>query len=181
MADPKRPQSMPPSSAPSSIPGRTPRTGVPQVRPSTIRDASAEAHALGGAAIARPSTLAAAGKKTVLLVDPDPALRARIRAMLASQYEVVEAKDGMEAVEMTSTMQPPALIVSDTNMPRLDGFTFAKILRNNPVMKRVPIMFVSAQHSPQHVTQALVIGVSQYLPKSTPIAQVVEKIRKIAM
>jgi CheY-like chemotaxis protein len=96
-------------------------------------------------------------------------------------YDIVEAADGMEAVELTSKMQPPALIVSDTTMPRLDGFTLAKILRNNPVMKRVPIMFVSAQHSPQHVTQALVIGVSQYLPKTTPVAQIVEKIRKIAL
>ena len=78
-------------------------------------------------------------------------------------------------------MRPPALIVSDTAMPRLDGFAFAKILRGNPVMKRVPIMFVSAQHSPQYVTQALVIGVSQYLPKTTPVAQIVEKIRKLAL
>jgi CheY-like chemotaxis protein len=178
MADPKRPMSMPPS----STPGRNPRSGhIPQVRPSTIRDATAEAHALGGGAIARPSVAASAGKKTVLLVDPDAGQRARIRAMLEPQYEVVEANDGVEATELTNQMQPPALIVSDTNLPRIDGFSFAKIVRNNPVMKRVPIMFVSAQHSPQYVTQALVIGVSQYLPKSTPIAQVVEKIRKIAM
>jgi len=178
-SEPKRPLSSPPS----TVPGRSVRPSGPpgQVRPSTIRDATTEAHALGGGAVARPAMVAKAGRKTVLLVDPDPALRARLRALLEASYDVVEAKDGMEAVEITSGMQPPALIVSDTAMPRLDGFTFAKILRNNPVMKRVPIMFVSAQHSPQHVTQALVIGVSQYLPKSTPIAQVVEKIRKIAM
>lgn len=121
------------------------------------------------------------GKKTILIVHPDADLRARLKAALEAFYEVVEAKDGMEAVEMTSTMVTPGMIVSDTAMPRVDGFTLAKILRNNPVMKKVPIMFVSAQHSPQHVTQALVIGVSQYLPKTTPVPQIVEKIRKIVV
>lgn len=160
-----------PSTRPSAAPHR----------PSSIREATTEAHAFGGGAVARPSAIPAAGRKTVMLVDPDPALRARLRALLEAHYDVVEAKDGMEAVELTATMHAPAMIVADTQMPRVDGFTLAKILRNNPVMKRVPIMFVSAQHSPQHVTQALVIGVSQYLPKTTPVAQIVEKIRKIAL
>ncbi len=114
-----------------------------------------------------------------MIVDPDAGLRARLRALLEPHYDVVEAKDGLEAIDLASGMQPPALIVSDTVLPNLDGFSFAKILRNNPITKRVPIMFVSAQHSPQHVTQALVIGVSQYLPKTTPVTQIVEKIRKI--
>ncbi len=179
---PKRP-SIPanPATTPSrpvSVPA-----GGPSVRPANIRDANAEAHALGGGAVGRPSATAArmTGRKTILLVDPDASLRARLRALLEAHYDVVEAKDGMEAVELTSSIQAPAMIVADTAMPRVDGFTLAKILRNNPVMKRVPIMFVSAQHSPQHVTQALVIGVSQYLPKTTPLAQIVEKIRKIVL
>ena len=150
-------------------------------RPSNIRDAATEAHALGGGAVARPSTLATKARKVVMLVDPDVGLRGRLKALLENQYDILEAKDGMEAVEMTATIQPPALIVCDTAMPRVDGFTLAKILRNNPVMKRVPIMFISAQTGAQYVTQALVIGVSQYVPKSTPVVQIVEKIRKIAL
>jgi CheY-like chemotaxis protein len=187
---PKRPASSPPippisrpatgSVRPSAPGAARPSTAPGAARPSTVRDARTEAHALGGGAVARP-TLSPSGRKTIMLVDPDAGLRARMRSLLEGSYDVIEAKDGMEAVEMTSNIQPPALIVADTLMPRVDGFTLAKILRNNPVMKRVPIMFVSAQHNPQHVTQALVIGVSQYLPKSTPLAQVVEKIRKIAM
>lgn len=147
-----------------------------------MREARAEAHALGGGAVARPSSLSSASaRKTILIVDPDASLRARLRALLEQHYKVLEASDGLEAVELTVNIQPPAMIVSDTAMPRVDGFTLAKIIRNNPVMKRVPIMFVSAQHSAQTVTQALVIGVTQYLPKSTPIPQIVEKIRKLAV
>lgn len=102
-----------------------------------------------------------------------------MRAELEPHYEVVEAKDGLEAVELTSKIHTPAMIVADTAMPRLDGFGMAKILRSNPLTRRVPIMFVSAQNDAQSVTQALVIGVRQYVPKSTPLTQIVEKIRKI--
>lgn len=178
---PKRP-STPPTSANPSGRSLSPVAGTPSVRPSTIREANAEAHALGGGAVGRPSSGMPrdVGRKTILIVDPDAGHRARLRASLALYYDVIEAKDGLEAVELTSGIQPPGMIVSETAMPRLDGLTLAKILRSNPVMKRVPIMFVSTQHDPQKVTQALVIGVSQYLPKTTPLGQIVDMIRKIA-
>src|SRR5690349_8397267 len=125
---PKRPSSTtPPAVRPSARPSSS-------VRPSTIRDAQAEAHAVGGAAVARPSAPASAGKKTILLVDPDAGLRARLRALLEPEYQVVEAKDGLEALELTSQITP-SMIVSDTAMPNLDGFSLAKIARNNPMTK----------------------------------------------
>jgi CheY-like chemotaxis protein len=182
---PASPASRPPP-APSSAsrpPPARPSAPVvsPSVRPSNIREAAAEAHAIGGGAVVRASAAPAAMlRKTILIVDPDPALRARLKALLQAQYDVIEAKDGLEAIELTRADHPPALIVSDTAMPRLDGFSMAKVVRGNPLTKRVPIIFVSAQHSPQHVTQALVIGVSQYLPRTTPVEQIVDKIRRIA-
>jgi CheY-like chemotaxis protein len=148
-----------------------------------VRDAVAEAHAVGGGAVTRQSAIASRPtmRKTIMIVDPDAGLRQRLRALLEPQYEVIEAKDGMEAVELTSSVPTLSMIVSETMMPRVDGFTLAKILRNNPVLKRVPIMFVSTQHSSQLVTQALVIGVSQFVPKTTALPQIVEKIRKIVL
>ncbi len=119
------------------------------------------------------------GKKTILIVDDDAAMRARLRTGLEAYYDVVEAKDGMEAVELTATMPAPAMIVCDVIMPRLDGFTLAKIMKANPILKRVPIMFFSSRNSPQDVTQALVIGACQYVLKSVPIGEIVAKIRKI--
>lgn len=177
MTIPKRPSN---PLQPGARPGSTP-AGPTSNRPSNIRDALAEAHAVGGGAVARPSAVTRSGtaRKTILLVDQDAGLRQRLRAQLELHYDVLEASDGLEAVELTSKIQPPAMVVADTAMPRLDGFGMAKILRSNPVMRRVPIMFVSAQNDAQHVTQALVIGVSQYVPKTTPVTQIVEKIRKI--
>ncbi len=150
--------------------------------PSNIRDAKMEAHAIAGGALGRSTAPAAfAGKKVVLVVDDDAAMRASLRRGLEPFYEVREAKDGMEAVELAPHLPNLAMVVSDVMMPRLDGFTLAKILRANVVLKRVPIMFVSSRNSPQEVTQALVLGACQYVPKTTPVAQIVEKIRKIVV
>lgn len=143
-----------------------------------------EAHAIAGGALGRTSAApaAVAGRKTILVVDPDAAHRARLKAALSSFYDVSEAADGIEAVELASKLPfPPAMIVCDVVMPRLDGFSLAKIVRQNPILKRVNIMFVASRNSPQDVTQALVIGVSQYVPKTTPVSQIVEKIRKIVI
>jgi two-component system, sensor histidine kinase ChiS len=157
-------------------------------RPSNLKDALTEARAISGAVVQRPSTApgsfapnARPGKKTVMVVDDDAAHRSRMRAGLEPFFEVLEAKDGMEAVELVSKIQPPAMIVCDVVMPRVDGFTLAKIMRGNPVMKRVPIMFVSSRNSPQDVTQALVLGACQYVLKSTPVGDIVAKIRKIVI
>lgn len=176
---PKRPS---PSTRPPP-----PTVGSTQ-RPATIKDALTEAQAFAGGGLARasvkPGSLSPTskpGRKTVLVVDDDASMRSRLRTALEEFYDVLEAKDGMEAAEMVARIQPPALIVCDVVMPRVDGFTLAKILRSNPVMKRVPIMFVSSRNSPQDVTQALVLGACQYVLKSTPMGEIVAKIRKIVL
>ena len=165
--------------------------GSSQRPPANVKDALAEARAISGGAagLNRPSTVPGSfspassvrGKKTVMIVDDDAAMRTRLRAGLEAFYEIIECKDGMEAAEMAGSIQPPAMIVCDVVMPRVDGFTLAKILRSNPVMKKVPIMFVSSRNSPQDVRQALMLGACQYVLKTTPISDIVAKIRKIVV
>lgn len=179
MSLPKRPSNFPPNSQRPSSPA-----GPMSQRPvQNVKDALTEARAIAGGGLARPSTapgsFAAPGKKSILLVDDDAAMRSRLKAALETYYEVIEAKDGMEAVELSSKIAKPAMIVSDVVMPRVDGFTLAKIMRGNPVLNKVPIMFVSSRNSPQDVTQALVLGACQYVLKTTPITEIVQKIRKI--
>lgn len=173
-----------PSTVPST-PGARPST-IPSVRPGNVRDALTEAQAIAGGGLqrqsTRPSGFPVNARKTVLLVDPDVAARTKLKEALAPFYDVLEAQDGMAAVEMAGRIQPPALIVSEVPMPRVDGLTMAKTLRNHPLMKKVPIMFVSSRNNPQDVTQALVIGVTQFIPKAgTPIGELASKIRRIVV
>ncbi len=188
---PKRPSIPPPASStpggktPSRPPPSSIVSGRPSARPGNVRDAMQEAHAIAGGALPRPSTspksFAPPGRKAILLVDDDAAMRQKLRAALEPFYDIHEAKDGMEAVELCGKIPTPAMIVSDVVMPRVDGFTLAKIFRGNPMLKKVPIMFVSSRNSPQDVTQALVLGACQYVPKSTPVSEIVAKIRKIVV
>jgi CheY-like chemotaxis protein len=173
-----------PSSPPPASGAPTVRPGTSGRPPSNVRDAMTEAHAIAGGALGRataPPQSSSTARKTVLIVDDDPSMRQRLKSALDPWFEVVEARDGMEAVELISKLPPPAMIVSDVMMPRVDGFTLAKILRGNPVMKKVPIMFVSSRNTPQDVTQALVLGACQYVPKTTPVGEIVAKIRKIVV
>jgi CheY-like chemotaxis protein len=183
---PKRPSSLP---APGSVRPQQ-STAVPgrhSARPANVRDAKAEAHAIAGGALPRPSSTApnaftpSVGRKTILVVDDDPSMRSKLRQALEPYYDVHEAKDGMEAVELSSKIPTPAMIVSDIVMPRVDGFTLAKIFRGNPMLRRVPIMFISSRNTPQEATQALVLGACQYVPKTTPVSEIVTKIRKIVV
>lgn len=175
---PKRPPSMPP-------PASQRAGSVPPGKLRNVKDAMHEAQAIAGGGLVRPSTapgsFAPPGKKTILIVDDDAAMRAKLKAGLEPYYDVVEAKDGMEAVELSAKIPAPAMVVSDVVMPRVDGFTLAKIFRGNPLLKKVPIMFVSSRNSPQDVTQALVLGACQYVPKTTPVSDIVAKIRKIVV
>lgn len=179
MSQPKRPSQHPPSVPPGQRVG----PGA-SVRPANVRDALTEAAARAGGNLSqstRPSVPPPMTRKVVMIVDDDAAIRAKLKEALSPFYDVLEAKDGMEAVEMCSTIAAPAMVVSDVVMPRVDGFTLAKILRGHPTMKKVAIMFYSSRDTPQDVRQALVLGATQYVTKKTSVAELVSKIRKIVV
>jgi CheY-like chemotaxis protein len=157
-------------------------TGMPlSVKPpASIKDAKTEAYAIAGGALGRSAAPAPiVGKKSILIVDPEGDLRAMLKRQLEPFYNVVEAKDGMEAVEMIPTVQNLALVLCEVHMPRVDGFTLAKIVRGNA--KKVPVMFMSARNEPKDVTQALVLGVAHYFKKPASPSMIVEKIRKVVV
>jgi CheY-like chemotaxis protein len=173
-----------PSVTPSSVVPRGPVSAIPSTvkPPSNIKDAKTEAYAIAGGGLGRSAAPGpVVGKKTILIVDLDPMVRASLKMQLEAFYNVAEAKDGMEAVEMAPTLQNLGLVISEVVLPRVDGFTLAKILRGNPTFKRVPIMLMSARNEPKDVTQALVLGVAHYFKKPTPASTIVEKIRKVVV
>lgn len=179
MTIPKRPSQHPPSVPPPA------RVGAgTSVRPADVRDALTEAAARAGGSLSqstRPSVAPTSMRKTIMIVDDDATIRAKLKEGLEPFYDVLVAKDGMEAVEMCSTILPPAMIIADVVMPRVDGFTMAKILRGHPTMKRVQIIFYSTRDTPQDVRQALVLGVVQYVTKRTSVPELVSKIRKLVV
>jgi two-component system chemotaxis response regulator CheY len=74
--------------------------------------------------------------KTILVIDDSTSFRTVVKlALQKAGYTVQEAGDGQEAVDKLPTAKPN-LIVCDVNMPRMDGLTFARHVRNHPVHKK---------------------------------------------
>ncbi len=91
---------------------------------------------------------------TILIVDDHPVIRQLLVKLLGcGQHTVVEAADGLEALQAVQ-MQRPDLIITDLAMPRMDGATFVKRLRAEPVGAGIPVIFYTATYRVPHA-QAL--------------------------
>jgi two-component system, chemotaxis family, chemotaxis protein CheY len=100
---------------------------------------------------------------TVLAVDDDPTIRELIRIHLgAAGYEVRVAKDGVEAGHMV-LRSPPDLIVSDVNMPHMDGFEFVAALKADKSLPAIPVIFLTCEEDADARGKAL--GAVGYVTK----------------
>ena len=71
--------------------------------------------------------------KTILIVDDSSSMRIVVKiALERAGYEVLEASDGLEAIEKLEKAGRVNLILSDVNMPRMDGFEFVRKVKANP-------------------------------------------------
>lgn len=80
----------------------------------------------------------------ILVVDDDESLRQLLRLHLSNAgYDVRVAEDAIAAGYM-ALRQPPDLIISDVNMPHMDGFEFIEALRGEPGLAEVPVIFLTS-------------------------------------
>ena len=102
--------------------------------------------------------------RVVLIADPDTDARALYRVSLGLRGWVVEeAADGTEALAKTFS-QRPKLIVTETRLPTIDGYTLCELLRRDAKTHRVPVLFLTAEHSAQ-VDRAELAGADAVLAK----------------
>jgi two-component system, chemotaxis family, sensor kinase CheA len=106
-------------------------------------------------------------RQRVLLADDSPTTRALEQSLLeAAGYEVVACADGAEAWERLQLLGADAL-VSDVEMPRMDGFSLTETVRTSPRFSRLPVVLVTARDRPEDKARGLEAGASAYLVKST--------------
>lgn len=102
----------------------------------------------------------------VLVVDDSPSARAYHRQLLeGAGYRVREAPDGLTAWAMLKT-EGADLLLSDVDMPGLDGLALVARVRADAALRHLPIILVSALESDTNREQGLAAGASAYLPKS---------------
>jgi chemosensory pili system protein ChpA (sensor histidine kinase/response regulator) len=104
----------------------------------------------------------------ILLADDSAYLRQRVlQALQREHYEVVEAKDGMEAIEQLLENTPDIFLL-DIEMPNLNGYDVLTVIREYPELARVKTIMLTSRTSEKHKQRARELGAQAYLPKPCP-------------
>ena len=129
-----------------------------------------------------PEPAAPAGQATVLVVEDHADLRFYIQTVLAPYYDIQTARNGREALDWLKA-QPenelPKLIVSDVMMPELDGLTMSRYLREDPALRFIPVVLLTARADLDSRLQALQLGVADYLTKPFQEAELIARVRNL--
>ena len=117
--------------------------------------------------------------KTILAVDDSASIRQMVAFTLKSSgYEVVEAVDGMDGLEKAKS-KTFNLILTDQNMPRMDGLTLIKSLRAMPQYKTVPILMLTTESSDAMKQQGRAAGATGWLVKPFDPQKLIEVVKKV--
>jgi len=118
-------------------------------------------------------------KIRVLIVDDSSVMRKIVERSLRQAgielAEVIEAGNGAEAL-IAAKNSPPDLILSDINMPVMDGLEFLKCLAELESMKGVPVVMITTEGSEARVVEAISIGARGYIRKPFTPEQVKERL-----
>ncbi|HEX7466300.1 MAG TPA: response regulator, partial [Usitatibacter sp.] len=105
------------------------------------------------------------GNPLVMVVDDSLTVRKIMGRMLTREgYEVASAKDGVDALQQLQDMKPD-LILLDVEMPRMDGFEFARNVRADEATKNIPIIMITSRTADKHRNHAIELGVNEYMGK----------------
>ena len=112
-----------------------------------------------------PVETAVAALPTVMVVDDSLTVRKITGRLLAREgYQVVLAKDGVDALEQLLDVMPDVMLV-DIEMPRMDGFDLTRNIRADERLGAMPIIMITSRTADKHRNYALEIGVNHYLGK----------------
>ena len=116
---------------------------------------------------------------SILAVDDSASMRQMVSFTLKSAgYNVVEAGDGQDAWEKAGS-RDFALVLTDQNMPRLDGIGLTKKLRDNPKFKATPILILTTESSDQMKQAGRNAGATGWLVKPFDPTKLLEVIKKV--
>ena len=118
--------------------------------------------------------------KTVLTVDDSRTMRDMLRVALSSAgYSVIQAEDGQHGLDVLAGSQPD-VIITDINMPRLDGFGFIEGVRSDSRMRAVPILVLSTESDAEKKQRARAAGATGWIVKPFDPVKLVDAVRRVA-
>jgi two-component system chemotaxis response regulator CheY len=119
-------------------------------------------------------------ERTVLVVDDSPTVVKFVTYSLKnSGYKVVTATDGMDAIEKVSTLGSSVdLVITDLNMPNMDGYELISTLRKSEEYSQTPIIILSSEEDEADKVQGSAAGADAYLTKPFKSSLLLEEVKK---
>ncbi|MDF3868689.1 Hpt domain-containing protein [Pseudomonas denitrificans (nom. rej.)] len=115
----------------------------------------------------------------VMVVDDSVTVRkVTSRLLERNGMNVLTAKDGVDAIAQLQEHKPDIMLL-DIEMPRMDGFEVATLVRHDEQLKDLPIIMITSRTGEKHRDRALAIGVNQYLGKPYQESELLENIHKL--
>ena len=121
----------------------------------------------------------AISRTRILVVDDALSVRRSMEQLLEDAgYEVTSANDGFEALE-SLRLKPPAIVLTDLEMPNLNGLDLTRRIRELPQFMGLPVVMITSRASDKHRDMATSVGVDLYLTKPYTDAALLEHVRRL--
>lgn len=122
-------------------------------------------------------------KLSVLIVDDSPSVRHLTSKIIENAgWKAITAKDGLEALDLLrSDGLRPAVILTDVEMPRMDGYEFVNAVTNDELLKHLPLVFITSRSGEKHRLKAAELGVKNYLTKPVDERELVQLIKRLSL
>jgi two-component system, chemotaxis family, chemotaxis protein CheY len=118
-------------------------------------------------------------KKRILTVDDSPSIRQMVKLTLTSAgYDIVEAGDGAEGLSKARATTLD-MVVTDLNMPVMNGLGLIRELRKLPAYRGVPIIFLTTESDPEMKKEAKAAGATGWITKPFQQEQLVAIVKKV--
>ena len=117
--------------------------------------------------------------KEILIVDDEPSIVVPIQFLMQQQgYNVIVAENGHDALDMIYKYLPD-LILLDIMLPGIDGYEVCEIVRLNPKLRNVKIIFLTAKGREVEIAKGLALGADAYITKPFSNAELVAKVKTV--
>jgi len=117
--------------------------------------------------------------KEILIVDDEPSIVVPVQFLMQQQgYNVLVAEDGHDALDMIYKYQPD-LVLLDIMLPGIDGYEVCEIVRLNPKLRDVKIIFLTAKGREVEIAKGLALGADAYITKPFSNAELVAKVKTV--
>ena len=117
-------------------------------------------------------------KQTIMIIDDDPSMLWFVTEIFVGPYNVVSLSSAEEALKQLS-IQLPDLIISDVMMPGMDGMSFAKKIKSDKLLSRIPLILLSALNNIDEQTRGIESGAEAYITKPFNVEYLEKVVRRL--